>query len=393
MYTGPGAGPMLAAATAWDDLAAELSRAASDYGVVIADTTSGPWRGPASMSMGAAAARYVAWMGATAAQATQSASQAKAAAAAYEAAFAMTVPPLVIAANRAQLAALVASNFLGQNTPAIAATEAQYAEMWAQDAAAMYGYAGSSAAATTLTSFTEPPPTTSGDAAGLTQAAGTATTTQSALSQLMSRLPTALQGLAAPGLGGTSPAAGLGEMESWLGLGGTDLSSPGGILNFLAGTDGSSVGAFLNDNGLNTLFSSGFYMPGNFLGTMTDFVGLQGAGAASDAAGAAAGDAAEAAAGGLGNAVGDLGGAMAAGVGNAASIGPLSVPPAWTATTPLGAAAPALPVPGMGAPAAGQGLSSMLGGMPMVSPQGRGLADVPRYGFRPNMVSHPPAAG
>ena len=99
--------------------------------------------------MAAAAAPYVTWMSTTAAQAEQTANQAKAAAAAYEAAFAMTVPPAVVAANRAQLAALVATNVLGQNTAAIAATEAQYGEMWAQDAAAMYGYAGSSAAAAT----------------------------------------------------------------------------------------------------------------------------------------------------------------------------------------------------------------------------------------------------
>ena len=56
----------------------------------------------------------------------------------------------MIAANRVLLATLVATNFFGQNTPAIAATEAQYMEMWAQDAAAMYGYAGSSALATEL---------------------------------------------------------------------------------------------------------------------------------------------------------------------------------------------------------------------------------------------------
>ncbi len=31
MYTGPGAGPMLAAAAAWDDLAAELSSTAASY--------------------------------------------------------------------------------------------------------------------------------------------------------------------------------------------------------------------------------------------------------------------------------------------------------------------------------------------------------------------------
>ena len=41
------------------------------------------------------------------------------------------VPRPVIAANRAQLAALVATNILGQNAPAIAATEAQYGQMWA----------------------------------------------------------------------------------------------------------------------------------------------------------------------------------------------------------------------------------------------------------------------
>ena len=106
--------------------------------------------------MAAAAAPYVSWITATAAQAEQTAAQAKAAVAAYEAAFAMTVPPAVIAANRALLLMLVATNFFGQNTPAIMATEAQYVEMWAQDAAAMYGYAGASSAASTLAPFTTP---------------------------------------------------------------------------------------------------------------------------------------------------------------------------------------------------------------------------------------------
>jgi PPE-repeat protein len=72
----------------------------------------------------------------------------------------MTVPPPVIAANRALLLELIATNFFGQNTPAIAATEALYAEMWAQDAAAMYGYAVWSATAWQLTPFGEPPKTT-----------------------------------------------------------------------------------------------------------------------------------------------------------------------------------------------------------------------------------------
>jgi hypothetical protein len=53
---------------------------------------------------------------------------------------ALLVHPSLVAANRVTLAALVANNFLGQNAPAIASTEAQYSEMWAQDVNAMFGY-------------------------------------------------------------------------------------------------------------------------------------------------------------------------------------------------------------------------------------------------------------
>ena len=163
MYAGPGSGPMLAASAAWDALADDLYLTATAYGSAISDLTSS-WLGPSSASMAAAAAPYVSWISATAAQAADTAAQAKAAVAAYEAAFAMTVPPAVIAANRALLLMLVATNFFGQNTPAIMATEAEYVEMWAQDAAAMYGYAGASSAASTLTPFTAPrrPPTQPG---------------------------------------------------------------------------------------------------------------------------------------------------------------------------------------------------------------------------------------
>ncbi|WP_145929617.1 PPE family protein [Mycobacterium avium] len=176
MYAGPGSGPLMAAAAAWDEVAAELGIAASGYHSVIAELTSGPWVGPASLSMVSAITPYVGWLSAVAAQAEETASQGRAAAAAFEAAFAMTVPPPVIAANRVLLATLVATNFFGQNTPAIAATEAQYMEMWAQDAAAMYGYAAASQTASTLSPFAAPPNTTapegeSDQAAAVAQAA------------------------------------------------------------------------------------------------------------------------------------------------------------------------------------------------------------------------------
>ena len=133
--------------------------------------------------MAAAALPYTTWFQTTAAQAEQAALQAKAAAAAYEAAFAMTVPPPAVLANRVQLMTLVATNFFGQNTPAIAATEAQYAAMWAQDAAAMYAYAGGSAAATQLSEFTSPPQITNPagpaeQAAATSNAAGNSAATQ-----------------------------------------------------------------------------------------------------------------------------------------------------------------------------------------------------------------------
>jgi PPE-repeat protein len=195
MYTGPGSGPMLAAAQAWGGLADELYTAASAYQSVVSELTSGSWSGPSSTSMTAAAGPYVEWLSSTAARAEQTSAQAAAAAAAYEAAFASTVPPPVVAANRSLLATLVATNFFGQNTPAIAATEAQYAEMWAQDAVAMYTYAGSSASATALTPFSSPekstnPGGTASQAAAVSQAAGTsagnAQSTVSGASQALS---------------------------------------------------------------------------------------------------------------------------------------------------------------------------------------------------------------
>lgn len=204
IYSGPGSGPMVAAAAAWATLAADLNSTASSYQSMIAELTAGPWLGPSSASMAGAAAPYVAWTRSTAAQAEQAAEQAKAAATAYETAFAETVPPPVVSANRSMLMALAATNIFGQNTPAIATTEIQYAEMWAQDTAAMYGYAGSSASATTLAPFTSPPASTNADGqagqgAAASQAAGNAQNVVASAQQAFSAVPAALSNLASAG--------------------------------------------------------------------------------------------------------------------------------------------------------------------------------------------------
>lgn len=104
IYAGPGAASMLAAATAWQELATELNSVAANYSSIISGLTSGSWSGPTSATMAAAVAPYVTWLSSTGVQAEEAAAHATAAAGAYETALAATVPPPVIAANRSLLA-------------------------------------------------------------------------------------------------------------------------------------------------------------------------------------------------------------------------------------------------------------------------------------------------
>jgi PPE-repeat protein len=255
MYSGPGSTPLRAASAAWNLLAAELDSAANQYQATINVLADDDWRGPTSATMAAAVAPYITWMATTGTQAEQAAAQASAAATAYETAFALTVPPPVIATNRSQLAMLVATNVIGQNTPAIAAAEAQYGEMWAQDAAAMYGYAGNSATATKVKPFSQPPETsnpaaqaTQGAAVTQAQSAATGTGVQSQLQQVLSNVPSSLQQLTSPMSAATSAAASPGSAL-------TDF------LDFLDGADGNSIGTFLNSSLVNGFVSAAYLNP------------------------------------------------------------------------------------------------------------------------------------
>ncbi|MGO9154406.1 PPE family protein [Mycobacterium sp.] len=369
MYTGAGSGPLVAAASAWDGVAAEMSSAARAYQVAIVELTGGQWLGAASVSMAAAAFPYVGWMNTTAVQAEQTANQARSAAAAYEAAFSATVPPPVIAANRALLTALVATNILGQNTAAIAATEADYGEMWAQDADAMYGYAGASAAATTLTPFSTPsqntdPAGVGAQAAAVGQAASTsAASVQSTLSQLLNTVPNALQGLASGG-----PA-------QWL----LDLLNSAPVQNF--------EGLIFATSGYQNVFGAGSFLTSGVAFLVAPFEnpsiqsGLVMSAAASPAV--AASDVSGMPAGAGSTLVGPVGGAdVSAGLGRSASVSGLSLPQAWgTAAPEIRLAARGLPMAGLAAlPEAGAaGPSGWLGGMPAIGPIGS-IVNAPRNG-------------
>jgi PPE-repeat protein len=384
MYVGPGSGPMLAAAAAWDELAAELQSTAASYGSTIQGLTAAPWTGPSSITMAAAAAPYVSWISATGAQAEQAASQAKIAAGAYETAFAATVPPPVIAANRALLMALIATNILGQNTPAIAATEAQYAEMWAQDAAAMYAYAGSSASASQLTAFTEPPQTTNSaaaptQAAAVSQAASVpAANIGTQLSQLINSVPTALQGFANGIL--ASPTKASGNLLSGLHL--------PQLTNFTSLPAGLQADLTNWDNFSSTIASGSYSLQGltaipggPFLSFGQAYAwGQNGAGAGAWLGGPKAisgalapltsGAAAHLSSAGFGGA--PVSGSM----GKAALVGSMSVPQGWTEAAPgIRTLASVLPANLAAAPAASlAGEGGAFSQMALSSLAGRALA-------------------
>jgi PPE-repeat protein len=244
MYTGAGSGPLMAAASAWDELGADLETTANSYQAIIAELTGGPWLGPSSARMTAATAPYIAWLQASSAQAAQTSAQARLAAAAYEGAFEATVPPAVIAANRALLAALIATNFFGQNTPAIAATEALYMEMWIQDGLTMDTYSLVSQQAVALPQQTPAPNTSDGGASA--DAAAASQSTANSASTLGTDLEALVNAYLAGHSGGTGTTNPLtGAWTSVLGDLGVPTSLDSTLLSSLVPTGASSAAGAL----------------------------------------------------------------------------------------------------------------------------------------------------
>ncbi|EID11168.1 PPE family protein [Mycobacterium xenopi] len=376
MYSGAGAGPMVAAAAAFSNLSGELSATAASYQSVISQLTGSAWQGPSAAAMAAAAEPYITWLSTTSGQLQHAASQAIASAAAYETAFAATVPPPVIAANRAQLAMLVSTNFLGQNTPAIAANEAQYAEMWAQDAAAMYGYAASSAAAAQLTPVTPPAETTNpaglgAQAAAVSNAVSSSATT-SGLNGVLSSLTNAQGALANPlGLAANASSG----TSIWQGL--NDLMNTGIVFNSINSVDVTASWCTMMT--ISAMATLGHFISnapaGVTVGDVTPLgAGLGGGILASSAAPAA---------GGYGAAP------VAAGMGQASLVGRLSVPGTWSSAAPAASAAAEFEGSGWTvAPEEEMPVATVPAGMPSVASAGRsgyGFG-TPRYGVKPTVM-------
>lgn len=376
-YAGPQSAPLTAAAGAWQALAANLASNAAALNGAIMALLGGGWQGPSSAMMAAGGAENVRWLFQAATQAQETALAAEQAALAIEAAYAGSVPPPVIEANRNLLQALIASNVMGVNSGAIAACVAAYDEMWTQDATTMYGFSADAAGITgMLVPFIPLEPTVNpggfaSQAAAVAQAGGTAagqagqnaaTAGQSAASmgggdassimsmapQFMSAVPQALQGLAQPLMGGM----------------GNPLQSLGGFQSLLS----------------------------PFMSMMNPAMGgIGGTGALTSAASALGPT--SGLAGGFGG--GGMG-ALSAGLGGARSVGGLSVPATWAASAQSGGAG-AAPISATGgasgaaAPSAASGGGGVGGAAPMAAMQGKenSSGNGPSYGAPVRVLPRP----
>jgi PPE-repeat protein len=358
MFSGAGSGPLLSAAAAWNELATDLETTATSYQTAVTNLTTGPWLGPSSAQMAAATAPYIAWLQSTAATAAQTGAQAQVAAGAYQTAYASMVPLPEIAANRALLAELVSNNFLGQNTGAIATTEANYLDMWIQDALGMDTYQVNSQAAAALPQQSPAPQVTSGSLASAATTPATAASSSSSATTIIGSL--------------------LGDFAQLFGVSG-DSAVSGGSLDLLGYLSTLATGVSANPSAALLPVQATYYMgmlgstPARMFMSSGSSAGSGGTGTLAnmsdsllDNVGKLVDSKAATVLGGVGGQLQKWGAGIQASLASAHRVGGLSIPNAWHGLAPeMARAAPTLPATSVAAP-------TMTGGLPG-SPFSQGL--------------------
>jgi len=180
------------------------------------------WQGPGGVIYEMTAAKFCAVCAAASAWVRIGQIQAAEVAAAHAAALDIMIPAAVCLTNRTTQAGLIASNIIGQNTPAIIGLEAQYDDFWVTNATARTGYG--QVVSTALGALGAPPPLApmapdpAGPALGVAQAAAQ----DGGQSALQVSSQTMTQTAEAPAQGA--------------------MSSPEGLMTSMAGQAGSLFG-------------------------------------------------------------------------------------------------------------------------------------------------------
>jgi PPE-repeat protein len=349
MYSGAGSGPLLEAAATWDGLASDLEATATQYQTAITNLTTGPWLGPSSAQMASATAPYIAWLQGTATTAAQTGAQAKVAAAAYQTAYASMVPPPVITANRTELTTLVSNNFLGQNTGAIATNEANYLDMWIQDALGMDTYQMGSQQAAALPAHTAAPQVTTGSLASAATTSATASSTSA--TTIIGPLLTDFAQLF--GVSGDSAVSGgsldllgyLSTLATGVSADPTAALLPVQVTYYMGMLGSTPARMFMSSGGGGGAGSSGMLagMSDSLLGNVGKLVDTKAAAVLA----------------GVGGQMSKWGSGIQASMASAMHAGGLSVPHSWHTGVPdMGRAAPALPATSVAAPSLMHGLPS-----------------------------------
>jgi PPE-repeat protein len=365
VYAGPGAAPLMAAATAYANLAAEVSSTATQWESIVSLLTTESWTGGGSAAAAAAAQPIITYLTETAATLEQTSAQATASAAAFETAYMGVVNPALVYANRAAFYAALAG--LPFTLPQVAALEAEYEAMWVQDATAMSTYQAASTAAGVLTPVTPLTSTTNPAAASAADSTALAADSTGGTAQALAASPIS-DALSIPGYTTPDiPATGGNLLQSIDGF----LGTPS-VFNAINGA--VNTGAWFATSGITNAVSLG-----HTLGTVPSIPF-----ALTDSVAPAAGAAAIT----PGTMVGSVSGAGAsAAVGEASAVGGLSVPASWSAAAPASVASTTAPLAGSGWTAAAEAEPvAAMPGMPGMAAAAKGAGAYgtgPRYGFKP----------